>query len=262
MIGMTLLGTNGRFGNQMFQYATLYALGQDLNFDIGVPYHNKNENEYFNFCLPDAFSLSAKDLKNHYFSSFYQEPHFHYDPNILNIPNNTNLKGYFQSEKYFKKYKTNLINKEFKFNTDITEKADKILNGRDCELISVHLRLGDYLKLQESHPICSADYYKMALDQLPKDANIVLFTDDYSLAIPFFKDLNISIFACGTNDKFVDMCLMSKCEYHVIANSSYSWWGAWLSNSKKTIAPKQWFGSSSTAPKNWSDIYSDEWLVI
>jgi hypothetical protein len=262
MIGMTSLGTNGRFGNQMFQYATLYALGQDLNFDIGVPYHNKNENEYFNFCLPDAFSLSAKDLKNHYFSSFYQEPHFNYDANILNIPNNTNLKGYFQTEKYFKKYKNDFKDKEFLFNLNIENTCNSLLNNRDCELISVHIRLTDYLNFKDSHPVCSLDYYREALNSLPKDANIVLFSDDYGLALKFFNDLGLHPFMCGTNNKFLDMCLMTKCEYHVIANSSFSWWGAWLSKSKTTIAPKQWFGMASHMPKNWDDVYAESWVVL
>lgn len=262
MIGMTSLGSNGRFGNQMFQYATLYALGKELNYEISIPYSNINSNDYLHFCLPDCFSLSAKDLKNHYFSSYYQEPHFNYDINIKNIPDNTNLKGYFQSEKYFKSYKNNLKNKEFNFKNEIKIKTNELLKGRDSDLISVHMRLGDYLKFQNSHPICSSDYYKLALAEMPKDANVILFSDDYSLALPFFKDLGINVFACGTNDKFVDMCLMTFCEYHIIANSSFSWWGAWLSNSKKTIAPKQWFGTAPHMPKTWDDVYSEDWIVV
>jgi hypothetical protein len=262
MIGMTNLGNNGRFGNQMFQYATLYALGKELNYEIGIPYLNKSNDDYFNFCLPECFSLSAKDLKGHYFSSYYQEPHFSYDTNIKNIPDNTNLKGYFQSEKYFKNCKNDLMFKEFNFNNEIKIKTKKLLNGRDSELISVHIRLGDYLKFQDSHPICSTDYYKTAIQMLPSDANIMLFSDDYSLALPFFKDLGIKVFACGTNNKFIDMCLMTQCEYHIIANSSFSWWGSWLSNSKKTIAPKQWFGTAPHMPKIWNDVYAEDWIVI
>jgi hypothetical protein len=76
------------------------------------------------------------------------------------------------------------------------------------------------------------------------------------------KDLGRHVMMYGSNDKFLDMCLMTKCEYHIIANSSFSWWGSWLSNSKKTIAPKSWFGPSPNMPKNWNDIYAEEWNII
>ena len=82
------------------------------------------------------------------------------------------------------------------------------------------------------------------------------------MANNIIKDLGRHVMMYGSNDKFLDMCLMTKCEYHIIANSSFSWWGAWLANSKKTIAPKLWFGSSPNMPKNWNDVYSDEWEVI
>jgi len=58
------------------------------------------------------------------------------------------------------------------------------------------------------------------------------------------------------------MCLMTMCDYHIIANSSFSWWGAWLSESKKVIAPSQWFGAAQGMPKNWSDIYCKDWIIL
>jgi hypothetical protein len=124
------------------------------------------------------------------------------------------------------------------------------------------MRLGDYLYLADSHPICPIEYYREALKLIPADVQIILFSDDYGVANNIIKDLGRHVMMYGSNDKFLDMCLMKKCEYHIIANSSFSWWGAWLANSKKTIAPKVWFGPSPNVTKNWNDIYCDEWEVI
>jgi hypothetical protein len=262
MISCQAIGTNGRFGNQMFQYATLYALGKELHYEIGVPYNQRNQNDKLDFCLPDVFDLSASNSSQNFMSSMYIEPHFNYDANIHNIPDNCNIRGYFQTEKYFKKYKKDLINKEFKFKQSIETQANELFAGKNSELVSLHMRLGDYLNVPECHPICSIEYYKEALKLIPSDVQIILFSDDYGVANNIIKDLGRHVMMYGSNDKFLDMCLMTKCEYHIIANSSFSWWGSWLSNSKKTIAPKQWFGSSPNMPKNWDSIYADSWDVI
>ena len=110
MISCQSLGLMGRFGNQMFQYATLYATGKTLGYEIGVPYHKRSKNDKLDFFLADAFDLSAKDSSGKYFGSMYMEPHFNYDANILNIPDGCDTKGYFQTEKYFKQYKQDLKN--------------------------------------------------------------------------------------------------------------------------------------------------------
>jgi hypothetical protein len=262
MITFQQLGKYGRLGNQMFQYATLYSLGKKLNYDVGVPYQSRSSNDKMDFCLSDGFEITAPDSSAKFSTSVYIEPHFNYDPNILNIPDGCDIRGYFQTEKYFKQHREDLKNKEFKFKQPIQDKVNSLLDGKDSDLISVHIRLGDYIHIQDCHPVCSVDYYKAAFEQLPKDAQIVLFSDDYAQALDLFKSFGINIMLTGGNDKFIDMCLMTKCEYHVIANSSFSWWGAWLSDSKKTIAPKQWFGSASHMPKNWDDIYSENWEII
>jgi hypothetical protein len=261
MISCQSLGLNGRFGNQMFQYATLYALGKDLKLDIGVPYQTKSPNDKLNFCLPECFKLSAKDSSSHIFKSVYVEMEFNYSDEIKKVTDDMDIRGYFQTEKYFKNYKKELQEKEFKFLTNIETQANALFD-KNNEYIAVHMRLGDYLRIQECHPVCSAEYYKNALKMMPVDAKIILFSDDITQAKSILKDCGRNIEILGTNDKFVDMCMMTKCNYHVIANSSFSWWGAWLSNSKKIIAPKKWFGISHTVPKNWDDIYCDGWIII
>jgi hypothetical protein len=262
MITFQQLGKYGRLGNQMFQYATLYSLGKQLNYSIGVPYQTRSSNDKMDFCLADGFNIDASDSSGKFFSSVYIEPSFNYDLNILNIPDGCDIRGYFQTEKYFKSCKNDLKIKQFKFKDNIENQVNQLFDGKDAELISVHIRLGDYVHIQDCHPICSIEYYKAALEQLPKDCQIILFSDDYPQALNLFKSFGLNIMLTGGNDKFIDMCMMTKCDYHIIANSSFSWWGAWLSNSKKVIAPKIWFGPSPNMAKNWNDIYCDDWEVI
>lgn len=250
MITSQILGLYGRLGNQLFQYATLYAIGQELNYSICVPYHHKSNNDKLHFAISDGFQINAEPSEGKYFNSVYTEFSFDYDPNIWNIPDGCDIRGYFQTEKYFKKYKSDLIKNELIFKPNIISKVNSIFSGNDSELISVHVRLGDYTNLQNSHPPCTKEYYQKALSILPNDANVILFSDDYAAALNMMRDFNINVMLTGTNDKFIDLCMMSKCNYHIIANSSFSWWGAWLSNSKQVIAPKKWFGSDPAKPKN------------
>lgn len=262
MITYNSIGKYGRFGNQMFQYATLFAIAKERGYEFGVPHQLKSDNEYLNFCLLECFSnLSAKDSTNIKNVNKAQERQFTYNPGIFGISNNTDICGYFQSEKYFINYREQLLI-EYNFNKDIQQKAFDMRSLTKNKAISIHLRLGDYLNLQDCHPVCSIEYYQEALKMLPDDLLIYVFSDDIEKATKFFDFINRKVVFTESNDKYVDMCLMSLCDYHIIANSSFSWWGSWLSNSKKTIAPAKWFGDSPTVPKNWSDIYCKDWIIL
>lgn len=262
MITFNNIGKYGRMGNQLFQYATLYSIAKTRGYDFGVPYQLKSPNPYFNFCLDEAFkNLSAKDSSGTIQSNQAREHNFTYNAGIFGIKDNTDIIGYFQSEKYFKDYRNDLL-KEFEFKDDIKEKAYDIRNITKEPVISMHLRLGDYKNLAGKHPICNVDYYKNALKKLPEDHLIIAFSDEPNIAKEIFDLLGRKYFITETNDQYVDMCLMTLCDYHIIANSSFSWWGAWLSNTKKVIAPSEWFGNSPDMPKNWSDIYCKGWEAI
>ncbi len=262
MITFNLMGRYGRMGNQMFQYATLYAIAKTRKYDFGVPYQVKSDNPYQNFCLNECFpNLSAKDSSNVRNIHSAQEKVFTYNAGIFGIPDNTDIVGYFQSEKYFKDYRQALL-KEFTFSDSIQNKAQDIRSITKEPVISMHLRLGDYKNLVGKHPVCGIEYYKNALKEVPEDLLIVAFSDEPNLAKEIFDGLNRKYFLTDTNDQYIDMCLMTMCNYHVIANSSFSWWGAWLSDGKKVIAPSTWFGDSPEMPKNWSDIYCSGWSIL
>jgi len=262
MITFNLLGKYGRMGNQMFQYATLYSIAKTRKYNFGVPYKNKSINCYQNFCLDECFpNLTARDSSNIKSLRKAIESCFEYNQGIFGIADQTDIVGYFQSEKYFKDYKNDLLN-EYKFNKNIDDSAIDIRSITKEPVISVHLRLGDYKNFVNKHPICTLEYYKNALEHLPKDLLIIAFSDEPELAKKIFNELGRKYFISDTSNQYIDMCLMTKCDYHIIANSSFSWWGAWLANTKKVIAPATWFGDSPDMPKNWSDIYCDGWVVI
>jgi len=262
MITFKRLGHYGRFGNQMFQYATLYSIAKTKKYLFGVPYKNRSSNEYHDFCLPDCFlNLSAADCSDVFTKYKAEEKCFTYNPGICGIIDDTDITGYFQSEKYFMDYRNDLL-KEYSFADKIKTEAENIRSLTKNNAISVHIRLGDYIHQQHIHPVCNIEYYKEALEKLPDDLLIYVFSDDNEQATKIFNSFKRKIVIPETNNKFIDMCLMSLCDYHVIANSSFSWWGSWLSNSKKTIAPSKWFGADPNVPKNWSDIYCDGWYII
>jgi len=129
------------------------------------------------------------------------------------------------------------------FKTDVIKDCREAFkeNLGDTEVISLHIRRGDYV-LNDNHPVQTIEYYQQALDKLPSDIPVLVFSDDteWCKAHEFFRPDRF--FILEGNGTEVDMCMMTLASYHIIANSSFSWWGAWLAKSKHVIAPKNWFG--------------------
>jgi len=263
MIAASCIGRYGRLGNQMFQYATAYSLSQ--NYDSKVAIGTK-----------DSYSLSGKlqlsetfELPSAIINDFsgikyrFQEKNFEFE-DISKLSDYTDIVGYFQSEKYFESHREKIVREEFKFKKEILEKTDSIIETlkSDLQLCSLHVRRGDYLKLSDTHPPLGIDYYEHALSFLPAEIEVIIFSDNIEEAK---KLLESSKLIREQKKRYIseyyaiEMCLMSRCNYHVIANSSFSWWGAWLSESKRVIAPKFWFGSNG--PKIWNDLYCKNWIV-
>jgi len=204
------------------------------------------------------------------FETYKNEEKIPFDPNVLNYKNNKYLNGYWQSENYFKDIE-NTLKREFTFKNDIDEKnkiiADEIISKN---AVSLHIRRGDYLTNTPLLEICSLDYYKQAINHISKNVDnpyFYIFSDD-----PAWTEDNLklswpySIVNLNTKtNQHMDMLLMSYCKHNVIANSSFSWWGAWLnSNSDKiVIAPKNWTSSEMYSPhrtpSNWIRIHN-EWV--
>jgi hypothetical protein len=262
MLTYKYLGRRGRLGNQMFQYATLYSVAKTNGYDYGIPYHTKSEDDYMDMCLLDCFkNISAKNCQLVMPKKQIQEQNNLFMPSLMQIEDDTDIFGYFQTEKYFKQFKKELLH-EFTFKDEILNKVKSLKNQIKSEIISVHMRFGDYEMFTDVYPRPTEQYYLEAFAPLPKNANIILFSDNLDKASKFFNKLNKKFIIFEGLTKYQDMCFMSLCDYHILANSSFSWWGAWLSNSKKVIAPKNWYGPSSNAPKQWHDIYCEGWELV
>jgi len=266
MIANDDLGNLGRLGNQMFQYASLLGIAKKHGYDyclppievFGVkdPKVGKSDVNIFDcFNLPNAPRLITNYPK-------VMESTFALDKNLWeNCPDNISLHGYFQTEKYFKNIEDTIRN-IFTFVDEVRQPTTKAFkeNFNDTEVISLHIRRTDYLTF-EHHPVQELNYYIKGLSELPNDIPVMIFSDDIEWCSKqdLFQDDRF-ILSEG-NDTAVDMFLQTLCTYHIIANSSFSWWGSWLSNSKKTIAPKNW-SAGPDANKDLSDLYLPQWVLI
>lgn len=242
MITYEKLGSNGRLGNQMFQYALLLGIHSKKGYDIILNETLPNSLELIkSFKIDVPHFYNVKDIK---YSSTYKEEFFHYDRRLLNkVVDSTNLEGYFQSYKYFD-HCQDLVRDQFTFNNEIIRSANNYINtvreGR--EVVTIHVRRTDYINLPNHHPLCSVDYYNRAIKHFIEDeTTFIVCSDDIGWCQDNLKAKHIHF---SPNSTFVDLCIMSLADHNIIANSSFSWWGSWLNKneSKKVIAPNTWFG--------------------
>ena len=292
---MIIANIIGGLGNQMFQYATARALSKKLDqpllldtsdFD-GYQLHNGFELDQIFDIAPKLASVSdlrnllgwqaspiirkAISKKKFLFlrkRELIVEPYFQFWDELENIPQDAYLLGYWQSEKYFKLIETT-IRSDFSFKQKMSSKnqeiADEILKSN---AVSIHIRRGDYLlnpAANKVHGLCSLEYYNKAIQYIVervKNPSFFVFSDDIDWAK---TNLNISYPSVYVShnqgaESFNDMRLMSLCNHNIIANSSFSWWGAWLNKNPKkfVVAPKRWFNAnldvSDLLPSEWSRI--------
>lgn len=248
MIGSLL---QGGLGNQMFQISTAFALAKRnndescFNFDYcHTPLQGHTSNKYKDLIFSNI--CNRKDVQ---YSSIYEEPKFSYSE--IPYQENLLLRGYFQSYKYFDDFEKE-IQDLFKLPTNVFENT--ITN-----LTSVHVRRGDYVKLNEYHGVCSMDYYKSAMEEIG-NGPFLFVSDDMDWVKENFKGDNI--FYSNPIDETLDLAVMTICKNNIIANSSFSWWGAYLNKNedKKVITPSQWFGPKG--PKDTQDLIPPTWIKI
>jgi len=243
------LGNLGRLGNQMFQYAALRGIAANCEYDYQLP--NRNIELYQVFNIPQKFGKSNEKTATHNSYEFDEELYTYCFDNV-------DLWGFFQSEKYFKNIESE-IRKDFTFYDRIHSICSNYRNGTflNTELISIHIRRGDYLT-DSNFCNLSIEYYLKGLELLP-DLPVLVFSDDIEWCESTFLDKRFKIIK--SKNMQIDLCLMSMCDYHIIANSSFSWWGSWLAKSKKTIAPSAWFQNQYS---NWNtkDLYLPNWIIL
>jgi hypothetical protein len=235
------LGNYGKLGNALFEAAATIAVAKRHNDTYLFPSWSYSAH----FSIPqDKFRAQLPQL---HFQ--YEEPQYAY----TEIPyrGNMNIHGYFQSERYFQDAKINIMNL-------LTPKPYvEVKSG----VASVHVRRGDYLKFKDCYEILNMDYYEPAMEATGAKKFLV-FSDDMRWCKQHFKG-NQFEFAEG-NSAVADLSSMAACSHNIIANSSFSWWGAWLNRNpvKKVIAPKNWFGPKLAPTHPTTDLIPKNWIQI
>ena len=268
-IGFNALGRMGRLCNQMFQYSALKGIARNTGVDCCIPHYTQAVDDGIGNMLRtelfDSFNLNVKlGLLNNGHAPVVQERFFHFDEELFNnCPDHVSLQGYFQTEKYFKHIESE-IREDFTFKDEVLTPCKEMIESVENP-IALHIRRGDYVKNSDNHPVCSIEYYDAALGKFDDDRNVIVFSDDplWCHDEGIFGDDRFII--SENDDNRVDLCLMSLCNDFIIANSTYSWWGAWLSSNKdkKVIAPVQWFGKTGyTKDHNTKDLIPDDWIKI
>lgn len=285
---------SGGLGNQMFQYAAAKALAVrlDSGYQLDLYSFSKKTKATVRCYELDIFSLSApvaKTLKGKLVTKIYPYIQKHrsffqcigvftdtyavlYQPKFEEIKGNVVLYGYFQNEKYFENIAADL-RKDFLFKKPLIDKNLDISNRLQCsQSVAIHIRRGDYLTNQSSASnfiTLDKAYYEKAIEYIVLNVDnpeFFVFSEDFEWIKENLNFENYPVTFIDWNkgmDSYIDMQLMSLCKHNVIANSSFSWWGAWLNanTGKKVIAPNIWFQDEK---KNelLRDFYPEEWIML
>ena len=263
MIGFNALGKLGRLGNQMFQFASLKGIAKNNNYNFCLP-PSEDKDEWVDHQLFIPFKFQNVMLLNIQYIDgnrpTVEEKSFAFDEELYNnCPKWVNLQGYFQSEKYFKNIEDDIRN-DFQFHDHIYNPAKKMVDSVDNP-ISLHIRRTDYLTLSHNHNNLGLEYYEEALKHFDNDRTVIIFSDDPEWCNQQEIFSGDRFLVSENNTNYVDLCLMTLCKDHIIANSSFSWWGAWLAKGNKVIAPSKWFGPDN-AHLDTTDLYCSNWIVI
>ena len=279
----------GGLGNQMFQYAFYKYLSvnkkTELKLDLSL---FKNYSLHNGYELKNIFNIDEQiathdevmrfkskfpllcKIENKIFNKnficgthHYKENKFYIDTKIFDEKRKDfYVEGYFQTYKYIQELNQNL----FQFQIKLSETEEKLLQDN---VVSIHIRGGDYITNKKDKAlfgnICTEKYYKNAIEYINnfvKDPIFLIFTNDKDYAVQLLNGENFQIIDWNNGkESFRDMYLMSLCKHNIIANSSFSWWGAWLNNndSKIVIAPNKWFNDNSIYQ---NDITPSSWIKV
>jgi len=250
MITFSNLGNLGRLGNQMFQIASTIGIAANNGTYADFPIWKYEE--YF------KLKVGSKNFKK--YNTEVKESAFHYTE--FNLPGlgNYDIKGYLQSYKYWIAHEKQ-IKTLFEFTNELTTKCQSKLPQNDRQNIAIHIRRGDYVG-NPSHYNLSIRYYLNALDYFNySDYNLCFFSDDIEFAKWHFECLPNAYFISGT--EIEDLCTMTLCDHFIIANSSFSWWAAYLGNKPHSIIirPKEHFAGNQLK-HDIKDLYPINWIVV
>lgn len=243
---MVTCNLQGGLGNQMFQISATIALALRNGTDYKIPrtFNDPKRKIMFHHFPPAS---------HHEILSTYNEPHFHYQ--AIPYQEGLCLNGFFQSEKYFNDYRSEVIN------------AFNIPKKTKEGVVSIHIRRTDYLGIQDYHPVMTMEYIGTALAHFVGRglSRFMVFSDDMNWCVSNLNVMNFPMcqfeYSIGRTE-IEDLSHMAACDHNIIANSSFSWWGAWMNQNphKIVIAPQTWFGSA--ASHDTKDLLPEAWIKI
>lgn len=290
---MLIIRVKGGLGNQLFQYATGYAVAKRMNTDLRIDksFYSTQKLRGFKLSLLNINKIEIKEeitrplfiriFENKYVNkllrimkfkkikiakqTYFLDSNLKFMPEIFKLQGNRiYLDGYFQSYEYFESYRNELINlftPQYCYNDEWQSYYEEI---NRVESVAIHVRRGDYLKIQNKNGlqyVLEERYYKQAIDLFQKKLDnpvFYWFSDDIEWVKEHFSgSLRFKfIRLTGENADLNELMLMSKCKNIITANSSFSWWAAWLNTNENAIivAPKRKFGNEDMIPKNWIKI--------
>jgi len=256
---MTSCILQGGLGNQLFQIAAAKSLAIDTNDEFAINHelcftpNQGNESKKYKTTLFKHI-IETSNISD----DIYIEQQYAYSP----IPQKKNItiKGYFQSEKYFKTNINKIINLFYPSNQNIQEIQNwKSTRNIKTNTVGVHIRRGDYLRLSHHHVVLNKQYYEQAFEYF-KNHEFVITSDDKQWARETFGKQNIYI--SDFDDEEKDFWLLSSCQNNIIANSTFSWWAAYLNKNKEKIVccPEKWFTKEANC--DTKDLIPENWIKI
>jgi hypothetical protein len=294
---LVVIKLQGGLGNQMFQYAAAKCLAINTNSQlyIDTSFLTQNITQFDGF-TPRAYELGLFSLKESFINpeliknltnpslymrilsklnfrkniNFFYEESLQFNPLFFqsNLP--VLLNGFFQSQQYFKSIKNQLF-EIFTFPCLPQNKSNFFLNEiRNTVSVAVHVRRGDYVtsfKTNAFHGVCDEAYYHLAIQEIKTKigaCKFFFFSDDHNWVMQNLIVDNSTVLVDTKHlPSWYDMYLMTQCKHNIIANSSYSWWGAWLNrnNDKVVVAPNRWFVNNEMN-EQVKDLIPAEWIKL
>jgi hypothetical protein len=294
---MIIVRLRGGLGNQLFQYAAGAALANhhrveyklDLYYytkhpyrkfelnKLNIPFTMASRNEVHRYTGSNAVSRYLSKRENYlHCPGVCAQPHYHFYEDFFNLPADIYLSGYWQSERYFHTLRSKItdwytpVDKLDQQNQDLVNRMEKGAS------VSLHVRRGDYSG-NSIFGVLPLSYYTQAIDTIKQrepQPEFFIFSDDIDWCKKNLA-LNNAVFVDHNKgeNSFRDLLLMSHCRHHIIANSTFSWWGAWLNTdpAKLVIAPRIWFASAyNTNPAtvypsriyNTKDLIPERWMRL
>jgi Glycosyl transferase family 11 len=259
MITISNFGQNhGKLGNQLFQVGLLFAVAQRCGYEFHLPRNGEDLWRCFDLDIPAAGVECS-----HRFDE--ANGLCNYDPRVFDQPDGTSYRGYFQSYRYLEDCKQSLV-RFLRFRLEHRAQSEVMLfacrRSFPQPLVSVHVRRGDYVSTGYGDTwgdLAADGYYQRAVAAIGEDVTYLVFSDEPEWCR---RSLNIGPALFIDADPYTSLCMMTECDVNVIANSTFSWWGAFLNSNSDVYAPSRWFGPAMGPPNDVQDIVPPGWRTI